>query len=78
MKQTSTHDPGRSGGQTVDRLRALTEAAHTHGIGRSTLSKLLASGQIAYVRLPGGERRIPDSAIKRWIETHLVRANDAA
>lgn len=61
-----------------DRLRALTESARVHGLGRSTLAELLRRGEIAYVRLPGGERRIPDSAVREWIERTSVRGADAA
>lgn len=58
-------------------LRGLTDAARKCGIGRSTLSELLRRGDIAYVRLPGGERRIPDSAIREWVRRNLVRAGSA-
>jgi excisionase family DNA binding protein len=61
-----------------DKLRALTESAKVHGFGRSTLAELLRRGDIAFVRLPGGERRIPDSAIRDWIERNSVRGADAA
>jgi excisionase family DNA binding protein len=62
---------------TTDRLRGLSDAARTWGIGRSTLSDMLRRGEIAYVRLPGGERRIPDSAVREWIARASVR-KDAA
>jgi excisionase family DNA binding protein len=53
-------------------LRPLTECAKVHGLSRSTLHDLLKNGSIAYLRLPGGERRIPDSAVRAWIERSLV------
>lgn len=60
-----------------DKLRGLTDCARSWGIGRSTLAELLNRGQIAYVRLPGGERRIPDSAVREWIERSSVWGADA-
>lgn len=64
--------------QQTDKLRGLTDCARTHGLGRNTLNELLRRGEIGYVRLPGGERRIHDSAVREWIERRTVRGNDAA
>ena len=62
-----------------DPLRALGECARVHKLSKQTLNKMLATGEVAYVRLPGGERRIPDSAMRSWISKNLVsREGDAA
>lgn len=61
-----------------DKLRGLTDCARTWGIGRSTLAELLNRGEIGYLRLPGGERRIADSEMRAWIERSSVRGADAA
>lgn len=60
-----------------EKLRGLTDSAKRWGLGRSTLSELLRTGEIAYVRLPGGERRVPDSAVREWIARNLIRARSA-
>ena len=58
-----------------DVLRGLRASARAHGISHNTLNELLRRGDVAYVRLnPGGERRIPDSAVREWIQRNLVRA----
>ena len=59
-----------------EKIRGLTDSAKRWGFGRSTLSELLRTGEIAYVRLPGGERRIPDSAVREWIKRSSVRSAD--
>lgn len=62
-----------------DKLRRLTDSARTHGLSRNTLNELLRTGEIGYVRLPGGERRIPDSAVREWVARRIVRGSaDAA
>jgi excisionase family DNA binding protein len=61
-----------------DKLRGLTGSAKRWGIGRSTLNELLRRGEIAYVRLPGGERRVADSSMRDWIARTSVRSTDAA
>jgi excisionase family DNA binding protein len=61
-----------------EKIRGLSDSARRWGIGRSTLSELLRSGQIAYVRLPGGERRIPDGSVREWVNRNLVRGVDDA
>lgn len=59
----------------IDKLRGLSEAARTWGLGRTTLNELLRRGEIAYVRMPGGERKIADSAIREWIVRSSERNN---
>jgi excisionase family DNA binding protein len=63
--------------QIIDQLRGLTECARVFGLGRSTLNDLLRRGEVAYVRLPGGERKIYDAAVREWIERRTVRAGNA-
>lgn len=56
-----------------DKLRGLSDSAKRWGIGRSQLNELLKTGQIAYLRPTGRERKIPDSAVREWIERSLIR-----
>ena len=55
-------------------LRIFPEAARFLGVGRSKIFALLQDGHISYVRLPGGERRVPRRALVEFAERLLVSA----
>ena len=48
-----------------------TEASIRLGISRATLYELLASGQLASLKI-GARRLIPDSEVRRFITTRLA------
>lgn len=50
------------------------ESARFLGIERSKMFELLRDGHIPYVRLPGGERRVPRRALVEFAERLLVSA----
>ena len=44
------------------------EFARALGVSETTVNRWLADGKIAFVRLPGGERRIPATELQRILE----------
>ena len=51
-----------------------SEFARALGVSETTVKRWLDRGQIAFVRLPGGERRIPESELERILDP--VREGD--
>ena len=45
-----------------------SQFAREIGVSEATVKRWLDRGQIAFVRLPGGERRIPASELERILE----------
>lgn len=59
----------------ADGLVSQGPAAEFLGISKRGLTRLLASGQLPYVRLsPNGDRLIPRRALVALIEARIVRA----
>jgi excisionase family DNA binding protein len=54
-------------------LYTVTAAARRLGVSRTTLHKLLDSGDIGYRRV-GSDRRIPDAELVAFAERGVVRA----
>jgi len=51
----------------MDKLYRLGEAAKILGVSVSTLRRWDREGRIRFVRTPGGQRRVPESEIKRLL-----------
>ena len=49
------------------------QTAKLLGVSRSTVKRMCDGGEFASVRTPGGHRRIPAAAVKRWIGEHGLR-----
>jgi excisionase family DNA binding protein len=54
----------------------IDEAASILGIGRSSIYALMRAGKLGFVRLAGGRRRVPTTAIDAYIEANFI-AKDA-
>jgi excisionase family DNA binding protein len=52
------------------------EAARLMSVSKSTVERLMRTGELASVKAAGA-RRIPVSAIEDWIERQLKEQNDA-
>ncbi len=52
----------------------IDEACAVLGVGRSSIYALMRNGRLGFVRLAGGRRRIPSSAIDAFIEQNLIAA----
>lgn len=64
---STTQSKGDSDGIGAIALRP-AEAAAAIGVSRATIYSLLKTGAIRYRRLPGGDMRIPVSALHEWAE----------
>jgi excisionase family DNA binding protein len=65
--------PGRQPDLERKALR-IDEACAVLGVGRSSIYSLMRDGRLGFVRLAGGRRRIPTSAIDAFIEQNLIAA----
>lgn len=63
-------------------LLTVEQARDLLGIGHDKIYKLMASGELAYVKLPPGStqagRRIEEAEIRAFIERNRVSGGDAA
>lgn len=53
-------------------LHTITDAARRLGLARGTVIKLLDRGELRYRRILGGDRRIPETELRRYAESELV------
>lgn len=69
MKGTSAIDSGLE-----RKAFRIDQACAVLGVGRSSIYALMRDGRLGFVRLTGGQRRIPSSAIDAFIERNLIAA----
>jgi excisionase family DNA binding protein len=57
--------------QVRSMLLRQAEFARQIGVSESTVKRWLTTGRVAFVRLPGGERRVPSDEVERILSTHF-------
>lgn len=67
MKQTVSDAP---------LLHTLVSAAKRLGVSRDSIYRLVNSGSLGYVRLHGGDRRVPETELIDWIVRNTVKATE--
>lgn len=56
----------------ISKLYSITEAAKKLGISRNTLSRLIASGDIGYIKI-NKRKKIPQSSLEEFINQKTIR-----